>query len=58
MRESQAYVNAYLRKLSFVTASFSRVRNVTNTFTTCKDKGQTTVGTQKQSPQEVGVNKM
>ena len=25
---------------------------------TCKDKGQATVGTQNQSPQEVSVNKM
>ena len=58
MRESQFYFNAYLRKMSFLTASFSRVRNVTNTFATCKDKGQTTVGTQKHSPQVVSVNKM
>ena len=47
-----------LEKMSFLTASFSRVRNVTNTFATCKDKGQTTVGTQKHSPQVVSVNKM
>ena len=40
MRESQYYVNAYLKKLSFLTASFSRVRKVTNTFVTCKDKGK------------------
>ena len=40
MRESQFYVNAYLKKLSFLTASFSRVRKVTNTFVTCKDKGK------------------
>lgn len=58
MRESQAYVNACLRKLSCITASFSRVRDATNTFVTCKDKGQTTEGTQKQSAKLVGVKKM